>query len=84
MFQRWMKRSLFPIYFRHTSLDFRDKQTVRHVYISEFPHLTRYKMYVYEFYALYSSPNIIQVIKSRTLRWAGHVARMEIEVHIGF
>jgi hypothetical protein len=29
-----------------------------------------------ELYALYSSPNIIQVIKSRRLRWAGHVARM--------
>jgi hypothetical protein len=29
-----------------------------------------------EFYALYSSPNIIWVIKSRGLRWAGHVARM--------
>jgi hypothetical protein len=28
-------------------------------------------------YALYSSPNIIRVIKSRRLRWAGHVARME-------
>jgi hypothetical protein len=27
-------------------------------------------------YALYSSPNIIQVIKSRRLRWAGHVARI--------
>jgi hypothetical protein len=32
---------------------------------------------------LYSSPNIIRVIKSR--RWAGHVACMgEIEVYIGF
>jgi hypothetical protein len=29
-----------------------------------------------ELYALYSSPNIIQVIKSRRLRWAGHVARV--------
>jgi hypothetical protein len=29
-----------------------------------------------ELYALYSSPNINQVIKSRRLRWAGHVARM--------
>ena len=29
-----------------------------------------------ELYAVYSSPNIIQVIKSRRLRWAGHVARM--------
>jgi hypothetical protein len=27
-------------------------------------------------YALYSSPNIIRVIKSRRLRWAGHVTRM--------
>jgi hypothetical protein len=27
-------------------------------------------------YALYSSPNIIRVIKSRKLRWAGHVARI--------
>jgi hypothetical protein len=30
-----------------------------------------------ELYALYSSPNIIRVINSRKLRWAGHVARME-------
>jgi hypothetical protein len=29
-----------------------------------------------ELYALYSSPDIIRVIKSRRLRWAGHVARM--------
>jgi hypothetical protein len=28
-----------------------------------------------ELYALYSSPNIIRVIKSRRLRWAGHVVR---------
>jgi hypothetical protein len=25
---------------------------------------------------LYSSPNIIRVIKSRRMRWAGHIARM--------
>jgi len=29
-----------------------------------------------EINVLYSSPNIVQVIKSRRLRWAGHVARM--------
>jgi hypothetical protein len=29
-----------------------------------------------ELYALYSSPNIIRVIKLRRLRWTGHVARM--------
>jgi hypothetical protein len=27
-------------------------------------------------YAMYSTPNIIRVIKSRRLRWAGHEARM--------
>jgi hypothetical protein len=29
-----------------------------------------------ELYALYSSPNIIRVMKSRRMRWAGHVACM--------
>jgi hypothetical protein len=37
-----------------------------------------------ELHALYSSPNIIPVIKSRRLRWTGHVARMgRGEVHTG-
>ena len=26
---------------------------------------------------LHNSPNIVKVIKSRRLRWAGHIARME-------
>ena len=26
---------------------------------------------------MYRSPNLVRVIKSRRLRWAGHVARME-------
>ena len=30
-----------------------------------------------ELHSLYRSPNKIRVIKSRRLRWAGHVARME-------
>jgi hypothetical protein len=38
-----------------------------------------------ELYAVCSSPNIIRMIKPRTLRWAGHIARMGgEEVHIGF
>jgi len=32
---------------------------------------------------LYSSPNIVRVIKSRRMRWAGHVARMDEERGIG-
>jgi len=34
------------------------------------------KMHNEELNDLYSSPNIVRVIKSRRLRWAGHVARM--------
>jgi len=34
------------------------------------------KLYNEELNDLYSSPNIIQVIKWRRTRWAGHVARM--------
>jgi hypothetical protein len=29
-----------------------------------------------ELHSLYSSPNIVRVIKSRRMRWEGHVARM--------
>ena len=31
---------------------------------------------------LYSSPNILRVIKSRRMRWAGHVARMGEETEV--
>ena len=34
-------------------------------------------LYNEELNDLYSSPNIIRVIKSRRIRWAGHVASME-------
>jgi hypothetical protein len=35
-------------------------------------------------YDLYSSPSIIRIMKARKMRWAGHVARMEIRgTHIG-
>ena len=38
------------------------------------------KLHNEELNYLYSSPNIVRVVKSRRLRWAGHVARMEGEV----
>jgi hypothetical protein len=34
------------------------------------------KLYNEELHNLYSSPNIIRMIKSRRMRWAGHVACM--------
>jgi hypothetical protein len=34
---------------------------------------------------LYSSPSIIRMIKSRRIRWAGHVARMRRSgMHVGY
>jgi hypothetical protein len=34
------------------------------------------KLHNDELHSLYSSPNIVRLIKSRRMRWAGHVARM--------
>jgi hypothetical protein len=34
------------------------------------------KLHNEELHGLYSSPSIIRVIKSRRMRWVGHVARM--------
>jgi hypothetical protein len=34
------------------------------------------KLHNDEIHSLYTSPNIVRVIKSRMLRWVGHVARM--------
>jgi hypothetical protein len=34
------------------------------------------KLHDEELHGLYSSPSIIMVIKARSMRWAGHVARM--------
>jgi hypothetical protein len=34
------------------------------------------KLHSEELHALYSSPNIFRVIKSRRMRWVGHVAHM--------
>jgi hypothetical protein len=35
------------------------------------------KLHNDELHNLYSSASIIRMIKSRTMRWAGHIARME-------
>ena len=43
------------------------------------------KLHNEELNDLYSSPNILRVIKSRIMRWAGHVARMgRGKAYIGF
>jgi hypothetical protein len=39
------------------------------------------KLHNDELHSLYPSPNIVRVIKSRRMRWAGHVARMGEEIY---
>jgi hypothetical protein len=40
------------------------------------------KLHNDEIHSLYSSPNIVRMIKSRRMRWAGHVARMGEETGV--
>jgi hypothetical protein len=40
------------------------------------------KLHNEELHNLYSSPNIIRIIKSRRMRWAGHVARMGEKMNV--
>jgi hypothetical protein len=43
------------------------------------------KLYNEALHNTYCSPNIIKMIKSRRMRWAGHVARMERRImHVGY
>ena len=43
------------------------------------------KLHNAQLHALYSLPNIIRNLKSRLLRWAGHVARKEqFKMHTDF
>jgi hypothetical protein len=43
------------------------------------------KLHNEELHNLYISPNIIRMIKSRTMRWAGHVARLGRRgMHVGY
>jgi hypothetical protein len=39
------------------------------------------KLHNEELHNLYCSPNIIRIIKSRRMRWAGHVARIKENGH---
>jgi hypothetical protein len=40
------------------------------------------KLHNEELHDLYSSPNIVRVIKSRRIRWAGHVARIREKIGV--
>ena len=56
-----------------------EKKVLRKIFGAKKEEITREwrKLHNAELHSLYSSPNIIRSLKSRRLRWAGHVARTE-------
>jgi hypothetical protein len=63
-----------------------DNRVLRRIFGPKRDEVTREwrKLHSEELHILYSSPNIIRQIKSRRMRLAGHVARMEEEYVQGF
>ena len=61
------KRSFYPFFLKCTTGPRRDEVTVEWR-----------RLHNEELNDLYSSPNIVRVIKSRRMRWAGHVACMGV------
>jgi hypothetical protein len=55
-----------------------ENRVLRRIFGLKRDHVTGYwrKLHNDELHNLYSSPNIIRMIKSRRIRWTGHVARM--------
>jgi hypothetical protein len=55
-----------------------ENRVLRRIFVPKRDEVTREwrKLHSEELNDLYCSPNIVLVIKSRRMRWAGHVARM--------
>jgi hypothetical protein len=55
-----------------------DKKLLRRTFGLKRHEVTRgwRKLHNEELHDLYSSPSVIRIIKSRRMRWAGHVAQM--------
>jgi hypothetical protein len=55
-----------------------ENRVLRRIYGPKMDEVTgeRGKLHNEELHDLYSSPTIVRVMKSRRMRWAGHVARM--------
>jgi hypothetical protein len=50
--------------------------TLKKIFFLVFKCICLYQLHNEELNDLYSSPSIVRVIKSRRMRWAGHVARV--------
>jgi hypothetical protein len=63
-----------------------ENRVLRRIFVKKSDEVTREwrKLHNEELHNLYSSSNIIRQIKSRRMRWAGHVARMGEECVQGF
>jgi hypothetical protein len=64
------------------SLTLREEQVLRIIFGPKRDEVTGSwrELHNEELHNLYSSPSIIRMIKSRRMRWAGHVARMGLDL----
>jgi hypothetical protein len=58
-----------------------ENRVLRRIFVPKRDEVTggRRKLHNEELHNLYSSPSVIRMIKSRRMRWEGHVARMGAE-----
>jgi len=62
-----------------------ENRVLRKIFESKRDEMTKWrKLLTEELNDLYCSPDFVQVIRLRRMRWAGHVARMEREGIEGF
>jgi hypothetical protein len=64
--------------FSYLSIHLFENRVLRRIFVPKRDEVTGgwRKLHNEELHGLYSSPSIIRVIKTRRMRWAGHVARM--------
>jgi len=77
-FTTYLREKIYTILFVMTRVVVFENIVLRRIYGPRRDEVTEEwrRLYNEELNDLYSSPNIVRVIKSRRMRWAGHVARM--------
>jgi hypothetical protein len=68
--------NLVDVYWRFGGTAYADNTALNWIFFIMLMYMIFIVVWLNELHKLYSSPSIIRVIKSRRMRWAGHVARI--------